>query len=287
MRRLIVNADDFGLTPGINRAIVEAHGSGIVTSTTLMANGPAFAAALEQWQSVPTLDIGCHVVLLDGQPVLSSANVPALVDPKRSSDFRQKLSSFAAMALSGRLPADQVEAEATAQIRKLQAHGISVSHLDTHKHAHVFPQILKPLLRAAAACGVRAIRNPFEIIRLSAGMKNLRQWKRHTQLKILHNLANSFHREVQAAGMLTPTGTIGIAATGVLDEQLFQSLIETVPEGTWEFVCHPGYNDVDLERVRTRLRESRVQELTLLKSANVRELLKSHGIELVSYRSLI
>ncbi|GAC1504496.1 MAG: hopanoid biosynthesis-associated protein HpnK [Terriglobales bacterium] len=287
MRRLIVNADDFGLTPGINRAIVEAHGSGIVTSTTLMANGPAFTAALEQSQSVPTLDIGCHVVLLDGQPVLSSATVPALVDPKRSSDFRQKLRSFAAMALSGRLPADQVEAEATAQIRKLQSHGISVSHLDTHKHAHVFPQILKPLLRAAVACGVRAIRNPFEIIRLSAGMKNLRQWKRHAQLKILHNLASSFHREVQAAGMLTPTGTIGIAATGVLDEQLFRSLIEGVPEGTWEFVCHPGYNDVDLKRVRTRLRESRVQELAILKSANVRELLKSHGIELVSYRSLL
>lgn len=287
MRRLIVNADDFGLTPGINRAIVEAHVSGIVTSATLMANGPAFPAALEQMQSTPTLDIGCHVVLLDGQPILSPANIPALVDPKKSSDFREKLSGFALRALSGRLPADQVEAEATAQIHKLQSHEITVSHLDTHKHTHAFPQILKPLLRAAAACGVRAIRNPFEIIRFSSGIRNLRLWKRYTQLKMLHNLASSFHHAVNAAGMTTPTGTIGIAATGVLDETLFSSLVENLPDGTWEFVCHPGYNDADLQPVRTRLRESRVQELALLKSSKTRELLKRHGIDLVSYRDLV
>ena len=153
MRRLIINADDFGLTAGVNRAIVEAHEKGVVSSATLMANGPAFAQAVSLAQSMPRLGVGCHVVLVDGAPLLPQTQVHSLLDRSGNSTgdprFREGISRFGALAMLGRLAADEIEAEATAQIRKLQASGIPVTHLDSHKHTHLFPSVLRPLLRAA------------------------------------------------------------------------------------------------------------------------------------------
>jgi predicted glycoside hydrolase/deacetylase ChbG (UPF0249 family) len=155
---LIVNADDFGFTSGVNRAIVEAHSRGVVTSSTLMANGPAFEEAAQLAKTLPKLSVGCHVVLIDGRPVLREEQLPSIT---RASRFRDGLVSFAARAITGRIHADEITAEATAQIRKIQSSGIAVSHIDTHKHTHLFPKILRPLLRAAGACGIHALRNPF------------------------------------------------------------------------------------------------------------------------------
>ena len=155
MRRLIVNADDFGFTSGVNRAIVEAHTRGVVTSSTLMANGPAFAEASLLAKGNPRLSVGCHVVLIDGDPVVDSQQLPSLT---AQGHFRDGLKTFAARAIAGRMNAEEIRAEATAQIRKIQAAGISVSHVDTHKHTHLFPKILRPVLHAAAECGRCAIR---------------------------------------------------------------------------------------------------------------------------------
>ena len=286
MRRLIVNADDFGLTRGVNRAILEAYENGIVTSSTLMANSTAFDDAVRLAQSHPKLAVGCHTMLVDGTPLLASRQVATLLSGPRSGDFLRGIGAFALRALAGRIHADEVEAEVTAQIRKLQTAGIAVSHLDTHKHTHLFPQILRPLLRAARACGVPAIRNPFGRIAFSAiaGRPNL--WKRYGQLKILNTLAHNFRSAVADAGMVTTDGSIGVAATGALDDRLFRWLFENLPEGTWEFVCHPGYNDADLEAVHTRLRQSREIELRLLTSPATREILAKNDIQLISYRDL-
>src|SRR5580692_10470762 len=112
VRRLIVNADDFGLTQGVNRAIVEAGCDGVVTSSTLMANGPAFEDAIERAKSTSRLSLGCHVVLVDGLPVLSEGKTPTLSDKKaHDGRFHQNLNSFVLRALSGRIDADEVEAE--------------------------------------------------------------------------------------------------------------------------------------------------------------------------------
>ncbi|MFZ0275506.1 MAG: ChbG/HpnK family deacetylase, partial [Candidatus Sulfotelmatobacter sp.] len=152
MRRLIVNADDFGFTAGINRAIVEAHTRGIVTSTTLMAKGRAFDDAVRSAATVPVLSVGCHVVLIDGVPVLDAKQLPSITTSNSSgSRFRDGLKSFAARALTGRLNPHEIEIEVSAQIRTLQSAGVSVSHVDTHKHTHLFPAVLRPLLRAARA----------------------------------------------------------------------------------------------------------------------------------------
>ena len=286
MRRLIINADDFGLTSGVNRAIVEAHERGVLTSTTLMANALAFAEAVQLSKTSSRWSVGCHVVLLDGTPLLDPARISSLVPKGNGKAFSDGVAGFAVRSLTGQINPDEVEAEAAAQIWKLKSHGISVSHVDTHKHTHIFPAALQGLLRAARSCGVRAIRNPFEVIAFNFAGSQKRLWKRYAQVKTLRGLAAYFRRAVAKAGLRTPDGTLGIVATGHLDPHMFHTIADTMPEGTWEFVCHPGYVDGDLAAIRTRLRESRAEELAILTSPATRAALEKRGIELISYADL-
>jgi chitin disaccharide deacetylase len=287
VRRLIINADDFGFTSGVNRGIVKAHTDGVVTSATLMANGPAFCEVKQLAKEIPKLSIGCHVVLINGEPLLPPARVPSLTQSGR---FRDGMKTFAARAFMGQLDANDIAAEATAQIRKVQAAGLCVSHLDTHKHTHIFPRVLRPLLVAAAECGVRAVRNPFGPrlpLRSSELLKRPNLWTRWAEVGVLGIFAGRFQETIQREGFVTPHGTLGIEVTGSLNEGLFTAIATRVPEGTWEFVCHPGYNDSDLQSAKTRLRESRELELRVLTSPGAREILARQGIELISYRDLV
>lgn len=293
MRRLIINADDFGLTAGVNRAIAEGHEHGIVTSATLMANSQAFAeAAAIARASAPNknFSVGCHVVLMDGEPLLPAAQIPSLLEPKNDSRcFRESLNDFVIASFRHQLNTEEIEAEAAAQIGRLQQAGIQPTHFDTHKHAHMFPAVLRPLLRAAKAKGVAAVRNPFGQVwplPLASLLRTRKAWTRFAQLNVLRNFAGNFRREVEAHGLRTTDGSLGVLVTGVLDLKLFTAIIESIPDGTWEFVCHPGYNDADLDGVRTRLRDSRQQELSLLTSPEARELLQRRGVELISYHQL-
>lgn len=286
MRRLIINADDFGLTPGINRAIAEAHNCGVVTSTTLMANGGAFGEAVELAQSSTRWSVGCHVVLIDGEPLVDPGRLPSLVGGNDSQHFRNSLAAFASLAFLRQLNPDQIEAEATAQIRKLQSHNIAVSHIDTHKHTHAFGVVLEGVLRAARTCGVTAIRNPFDVLAADFVRAQKGLWKRYAQARTIRGLAGHFRKSVARAGLRTPDGTLGIVVTGRLDSQIFHAIADTMPKGTWEFVCHPGYMDTDLRSIPTRLRESRERELAILTSPDTRAALAHRGIELISYREL-
>jgi len=295
VRRLIINADDFGLTAGVNRAIAEAHQRGIVTSTTLMANAGAFTEAAELAKSMAAaapLSVGCHVVLLDGEPLLPEDRIATLLQPAArngSPRFRDSLNDFALASFRHKLNPDEIEAEAAAQFERIQAAGVQLSHFDTHKHAHMFPAVLRPLLRAAKAHGVAAVRNPFGQVwplPWASLMRTSRLWKRFAQLSVLRNFAGNFRREVQAHGLRTTDGSLGVLVTGVLDLQLFTAIADNMPEGTWEFVCHPGYNDADLDQVQTRLRHSREQELALLTSPEAKTLLHKRRIGLISYQEL-
>lgn len=230
----------------------------------------------------PLLGVGCHVVLVDGISALEPSRVFTLTDPRSSARFRDSLKRFALLAVFRKLDPLQVEAEVTAQIQKLQNAGIAVSHLDAHKHTHMFPVVLKGMLRAAKNCGVRSIRNPFEPL-IFARVGN---WKRQFQLRLLRRYRVNFQRALAEAGVVTPDGCIGIAATGGLTHETFRGLIEHLPAGTWEFVSHPGYNDAELDTVQTRLRASREKELAILTSPDMKDLLKQHEIELISYRDL-
>src|SRR5271169_4439686 len=253
------------MTAGINRGIAEAHERGIVTSATLMANSDAFDEAASLARSLTSnnvhFSVGCHVVLLDGEPVLPAARVSSLVQPGvRNVHFGVKLNDFVIASFRGKLDPDEIEAEASAQIQRLQAAGVQPSHFDTHKHAHMFPAVLRPLLRAARACNIRAVRNPFgQVWPLPFGdlLRQRRLWTRFAELNVLRNFAGKFRREVEAHGLRTTDGSVAVIATGTLDLKLFRKVVEGIPEGTWEFVCHPGYNDAELDKIRTRLRQSR------------------------------
>ena len=255
--RLILNADDFGLTPGVNRAIAELHQAGALTSTTLMATGPAFDDAVATAHANPALGVGCHIVLTDGAPVSPPETIPTLLGPDRK-NFRPSLVDFVQALLRGKISAHDIEREAAAQIQKLQQAGIQVTHLDTHKHTHLFPGVLDPLLRLAEQHSIRAIRHPFEQSwSLALGHGNR---IRRLQVKLLGSLKTRFESQPQIrnAHVLTTTGTIGISATGNLYNQTLHEILYAMPaEGTFEFVCHPGYNDSDLDRITTRLRTHR------------------------------
>jgi predicted glycoside hydrolase/deacetylase ChbG (UPF0249 family) len=252
-----------------------------------MANGPAFCEVRELAKQLPKLSIGCHVVLIDGEPVLPPAGLPSLTQSGR---FRDDLKKFAARALTGQFDPAEIAAEVTAQIRRVQAAGVCVSHLDTHKHTHIFPKVLRSLLQAAVECGVRAIRNPFGPrlpLRLSELLKRPNLWTRWAEMRVLGTLAGKFHKAVQREGFVTPDGTLGIEVTGTLNETLFTAIATSIPEGTWEFVCHPGYNDSDLQSAKTRLRASRELELRVLTLPKAREILRRQGVRLISYRDLL
>jgi predicted glycoside hydrolase/deacetylase ChbG (UPF0249 family) len=275
----------------VNRAIVETHRDGVVSSTTLMANSPAFDEAVEAARTLPKLSVGCHVVLTDGTPVSPPGAVDTLLairsaEPER---FFASLSAFAARATLGGFDREQLVTEITAQIRKIQATGLEVTHLDSHKHTHVFPEILAAMLRAARICGVRAIRSPFVPVkaikaRQFAGKRAL--LKRYGQARILNTFARNFRRQAPRAGLRAPDGVIGLIETGCLDAILLRQALTGLPEGTWELVCHPGYADADLRAARTRLVEERERERNLLTSPEVKELLETEKIRLISYREL-
>jgi hopanoid biosynthesis associated protein HpnK len=277
--QLIVNADDFGLTAGVNRAIVELHGLGLVTSASLMARASATEEAIELAQSIPALGVGCHIVLVDGEPVLPPHQIPTLVD-SQTGCFPSSLNPFLARLFAGRIRSAEIEAETGAQIDFLQQRGVRVTHIDTHKHTHVLPAVLRPVLRAARARGIRAIRNPFEpewAIRATHGAP----WLRIAQIAGLRWLEPICRRILDSEGFVTSSGTIAVAGTGVLDADTLRSLLQSLPAGTWELVTHPGYNDADLARVRTRLRASRDIERSALIA-----LKEFPAIELVSFAAL-
>lgn len=257
---------------------MELRRANALSSATLMAASMQFGQAVSFAGQLPFLGVGCHVVLVDGTPTLPPSQIPSLMDASTDTlstnapRFRPKLSTFVTDLLRGRISDAEIETEATAQIRKLQQAKIHVTHLDTHKHTHMFPRVLRPLLRAALACGVKAIRNPFEpnwSLNATANAGHVRKM----QVRLLRSQSTAFSQEVTRAGLLTTDGAIGVLATGTLDTQTIRNLLAAMPDGTWELVCHPGYNDADLQQHPTRLLASRDVErdalLATIPKANV------------------
>jgi hopanoid biosynthesis associated protein HpnK len=277
MGRLIVNADDFGLTAGVNRTIVSLHRAGVLTSATLMARAGATEEAVELARATPSLGVGCHVVLVDGEPVLPTRAIRSLVD-RRTGRFHPTLGAFLQRLLTGRIRRDEIEAEAAAQMALLQSKGIPLTHIDTHKHTHIFPGVLRPVLEAARAAGIFAVRNPFEPVwslRATPGAPLIRR----LEVSLLRQLEPAFRRIVAREGFATTDGALGVLATGTLDAATITSLLEKLPPGDWELVTHPGYNDADLARAHTRLLASREIERLALSAIDV-------NMELISFSRL-
>jgi len=268
-RILTVNADDFGFTRGVNRGIAHCHLHGILTSTTLMASGEAFQDAVELARAYPSLDVGAHLVLVQGRSVLTGEPLPSSVPALVRALALRRLDPYA---------------ELRAQLEKILATGLRVTHLDTHKHTHLLPPVFEAAVRLAEEFGVRWIRRPFDLP-LPASSRPVPAKIRLVR-RMIAPLESRMERRLRQCGVHTTDHFAGFQWTGRFTVDDVIALLGVLPEGVTEFMTHPGYFDGELGRAHTRLKESREEELRVLTDARVRQAIESCGIRLASYADL-
>jgi predicted glycoside hydrolase/deacetylase ChbG (UPF0249 family) len=257
VKRLVVNADDFGFTRDVNAGIVEAHRNGILTATTLMANGDAFDDAVRLAKETPSLDIGCHLVLV-GAPGFP-LTIPQLVR---------------AVAL-GRI---RIYDELMKQVRRIVDAGLSPTHLDTHKHTHLLPPVLEAVARISEEFRIPWVRRPFDFPLQPGGVG----WKN----RLMRLMSGRFGSALARHHCRSTDWFAGFRLTGRYRSGDLAELIRALPEGVTEFMCHPGRCGDELRSARTRLKESREEELRALTSPEVRAALAGAGVKLCSFREL-
>lgn len=290
MKRLVVNADDFGMSHGINRGILEAHRRGIVTSTTLLANGAAFEDAVASAAVAPKLGVGVHLNLTDGRPLLEAAAVPSLVNSR--GEFWRDPAALLRRHLRGQLRSADVERELWAQIDKVRASGIPITHLDGHKHVHMLPGIVEIVARLAKESGIPAVR--FAAERGPKLWRLIRKNRRSAATIVLQNLRSRVFRQIakgartrlQDVGICFPNDFYGITQTGFLRYEQIADVLQTLRPGTSELMCHPGYTDDELPSKLTRLHAEREDELEALTRPEISRLIAQLDIHLINYREL-
>lgn len=290
MKRLIVNADDFGLTESVNRGIAEAHRRGIVTSTTLLANGAAFESAVALARAAPTLGVGVHLNLTEGQPVSNPSQVAGLLNEYGC--FSGGPGKLMMRIVFGKVRPVELEGEFRAQIEKVRAAGIEVTHLDGHKHVHMLPGIFPIVLRLARESGIGAVRlaveRPMSVSRLLRrnGGAAAEVAKQYLGARMLAAVALNYREQVHRAGVNSPSYFYGITQTGFLDQKELEAILWNLPEDTSELMCHPGYAGSALRQRSTRLLAERERELEALAGPETQKLVAALGIQLIDYRDL-
>ncbi|MBL8209751.1 MAG: ChbG/HpnK family deacetylase [Bryobacterales bacterium] len=267
MRYVVVNADDFGFTRDVNDGIVEAHLRGILTATTLMANGMQFEHAVELAKQHPTLDIGVHLVLCGGQALTTGRPLPATV------------SELIAAIVRGQL---DYAAEIEAQVRRVLDAGLQPTHLDTHKHTHLLPPVLDAVARLSERHGIRWVRRPFDLP-LKQGRV---PWSRRVVSRSLQFVRRRFHHVLAKHNCLTTDYFAGFQMTGYLQTPDLIQTLRQLPPGSTEFMTHPAFCTGELRAARTRLKESRQRELEALTAPETLRAVKETGIRVMGYRQL-
>jgi predicted glycoside hydrolase/deacetylase ChbG (UPF0249 family) len=278
MRLLVINADDLGLAPGVNRGIIEAHEAGTLTSASMMVNTPAFqdAVALVRTRA-PRLGVGLHLNLIAGRPL---ADVPSLTDPKTGAFF--PLARLARRALTGRVREADVRRECDAQLAALGATGIRVTHLDSHRHAHALPGVLPAVAASASAAGLRWVRRPVDRPTLRAPAASAKM----LVLRAAWSRALGAVAEPQRPLLARAVQFRGVALQGAPDvERRLLALIDALPDGVTELMLHPGYDDPVLA-AQDLYRRERERELAALTSRAVAERLARREVKLVSFAEL-
>lgn len=270
MRTLIINSDDFGFARDVNRGVIAGHQAGLVTATTLMANGQEFEHAVELAQANPGLDVGCHLVLVQGR----SLSRPGQMLPETVKDL------VVALAL-GRIEPD---AEIEAQIRRIREAGIRPLHLDTHKHTHLHPKVLRAVARASERHAIRWVRRPFDFP--LEGAPSEVPWTKRMLTRALRSVRGSMERVLTRHHCRTTDHFAGFAITGRFGSAELAHLIRHLPQGITELMCHVGYHTAELDGLKTRLKASREAELQALLDARTREAITQSGVRLARFRDL-
>jgi len=263
VRKLVVNADDFGFTRDVNRGIVEAHRNGILTATTLMASGAAFDDAVGLARENPSLDIGAHLVLVGEPP------------------FPPTVAQLMRAVVLGRI---RIYEEMLAQVRRILDAGLEPTHLDTHKHTHLLPPVLDAIARLSEEYKIPWVRRPFDFPLTPAGPGV--SWAKRATSKSFGIVRRRFGRVLARHSCRSTDHFAGFQITGRYGAVDLGRLIRMLPEGSTEFMCHPGFCGDELRGAHTRLKESREQELRALTSPEVRAAVAESGVELVTYRGL-
>lgn len=273
-RALIVNADDLGLSTDVNAGIVRAHTRGIVTSTTLLANGPAFADAVARVRAHPALGVGVHLDLVEGTPLAPAHRVRSLLTDEGK--FVGGTPALVARALRWRLVYRELVTEMAAQIGRVVDAGLRPTHVDTHQHAHCLPVVLAAALEAAARFGIHRIRFPRE--------HNLDVRHRHVRSRVRSALtawiASCGRRFIARHAARTTDAFIGPQLMGALDAATLARVFANLPPGTTELMCHPGTRSSPGALIQ------REDELAVLTSPAVAQALATAGVRLTTFASV-
>jgi hopanoid biosynthesis associated protein HpnK len=230
LKRLIVTADDFGLTIPVNEAVEEGHRRGILTAASLMVTGEAAADAVARAKRLPRLGVGLHLVLVDGVPVLPPEQIPALVG--RDGRFSTNVLAQGVRIFCLPSARRQLAAEIRAQLEAFRATGLALDHVNAHHHFHLHPTIQQELLRLAGEFGIRAVRLPLEppLKDRPRGLGGIMEARHAHRLK----------RRLDAAGIRRNDWIFGLADTGAMTGPRVRRYLEDLPEGVSEIYFHPA-----------------------------------------------
>jgi hopanoid biosynthesis associated protein HpnK len=278
VKRLIVNADDFGMTHGINRGIVEASREGIVTATSIMVTGWAFEEAVRLARENPQLDIGLHLSLTVGKPASNDAAVHRQFASRGTFGLGNKdiLIGLILRTISPSVAHREIEA----QFKKASDTRLPITHIDGHESIHLFPGIRERVFHLVERYHIPFVRHSYEGMSLRS-IGKLRRWK-----KVLLSLFGlGFRRHIRRRGIGTTDHYYGAFDAGYLGKERLVAMISRLQEGTSEIMCHPGYRDDSFDRISGG-HYLPDQELWALTDPQVKNLLSQRGIQLISFRDL-
>jgi predicted glycoside hydrolase/deacetylase ChbG (UPF0249 family) len=277
VRQLVVNADDFGISKGVNRGIVEAHRAGLVTSASVMPNVPSAEDALTRAAICPDLGLGLHLTLTAGRPLSSPDRVPTLVEPDGNFPVLGRL--LARLSL-GQVRSDDLRRELTAQVEWAQRRGIRPDHFDSHHHVHVHPRVTPIVLALAREHGVTWIRSAIEVEAAPAlvGLSP-KNTVRTVAISALGLVARTM---IRRAGLQTTRHFRGIGMGMGFGEQQLLATLARLPAGLTELMTHPGHPDDELARL-TDFVDGRDRELAAITSETARDIVRRRRVRLTSF----
>lgn len=279
MKRIIVNADDFGRHVRINEAVEKGVEEGFLRSATLMAGGRAFEDAAERVRRLPKLGLGIHFTLVDGIPILPPAEIPSLVD--ENGVFLPDYGAFSKHYAKGGVCLSEVRAELAAQLAKLKSAGLVPDHADSHQHMHVLPGIVEVVIGLCREAKILALRAPFAPL-FAGKFGGVGQFAGRVGLALLAKNAASLARK---AGLLVPDHFAGIVAGEAVDEAELINAIRNLGEGTTEVMMHPGTANEELAR-DCGWQHDFEAELAAILSPKAMRLMEEEGVEAVNFQAL-
>jgi predicted glycoside hydrolase/deacetylase ChbG (UPF0249 family) len=280
IRKVIINADDFGLCEGVNKGIVKAHTEGLLTSTVMMANMPCADKAAAMARSLPGLGIGVHLNLTEGRPLCQDGRTDCLLDS--TGQFKFRPGQLSLRSLISAEVRNAIRAELQAQVQWVFDHGIRPTHFDSHKHIHCFPVIFRIVSELAKQYGVSAIRWPLERQTFSNGWPAPGK-KELAQSRMIGIMARI--NRYQNAAYFKTSDFLGTAHTGRIDVAFLEAFSRYHSSPATEIMTHPGFQE-GLDPTRTRLVKQRESELNALCSEQAKSSFRQAGIQLVHYGQL-